>query len=259
MEPIKIIKVGGNVINNPAALKVFLREFACLEGKKILVHGGGTLATELAVQLGVVQQMIAGRRVTDAATLKIVTMVYAGYINKEIVASLQVNSCNAIGICGADGKIIGAYRRTEPADFGFVGEIDRVDAEALRALLCHFDTVVMAPLTLDAEGQLLNTNADTVAQAVAVALSGGNSCELIYTFENNGVLEDTGNNESVIPLITEPLYQQLREERKIFAGMLPKLENAFKAMHEGVKAVYIGNAARVKALAGGECGTKLIL
>lgn len=259
MEPVKIIKVGGNIISDPVALPSFLGAFAALPGKKILVHGGGTLATELAEKLGLTQQLIAGRRMTDAATLKIVTMVYAGYVNKQIVAVLQAQGCNAIGVCGADGSIIRAHRRTFPADFGFVGDIDRVDTAALMALLQHFDTVVVAPLTLDAEGQLLNTNADTVAQAIAVAMAQAGGSELIYTFEKNGVLENTEDNDSVIPLITLSLYKELKDNKKIFAGMLPKLDNAFKAIAEGVSAVYIGNAASVRELVAGQCGTKLIL
>lgn len=258
-EHIKIVKVGGNIINSPAALQAFLKEFAALEGKKILVHGGGALATELAARLGITQQMIDGRRVTDAETLKIVTMVYAGYVNKQVVSGLQSYGCNAIGICGADGHIITARRRTFPADFGFAGDIDRVDTDALSALLLHFDTVVVAPLTMDVSGQLLNTNADTIARSVAAALSAAAPCELIYTFEKNGVLQDVEQPDSVIPLLTAAHYQQLREEQRIFAGMLPKLDNAFLALREGVGSVYIGPADQLKALSEGRCGTKIIL
>lgn len=256
---IKIIKVGGNIISSASVLQAFLKEFAALEGKKILVHGGGTLATELAEQLGMAQQMIDGRRVTDADTLKVVTMVYAGYVNKQVVSGLQSYGCNAIGICGADGHIITARRRTSPADFGFVGDIDRVDTDALSVLLQHFDTVVIAPLTVDESGQLLNTNADTIARSLAVALAAAAPCELIYTFEKNGVLQDVEDPGSVIPVLTAPLYQQLREAHRIFAGMLPKLDNAFLALREGVGSVYIGPADRLKALSEGRCGTKMIL
>ena len=239
-----IIKIGGNIIDDEAKLSSFLSSFAAIKEKKILIHGGGKLATKLASQLGIEQQMIDGRRITDAETLKIVTMVYAGFINKNIVAQLQAKGCNAIGLCGADGNVILAHKRVPkaPPDYGFVGDIDAINTSLLRNLLDQSVDVVVAPITHNKEGQLLNTNADTIASALAVALSKQYDVRLIYCFEKKGVLENVEDEDSVIRLITKEKYQKLLAEQKLFAGILPKIDNAFAAIDAGVKEVLIGDA-----------------
>lgn len=259
MEQIRVVKIGGNIINDNTLLQDFLKDFAAIEGKKILVHGGGKLATELAAQLNVPQQMIEGRRITDDETLKIVTMVYAGYINKNIVAQLHAHHCDALGISGADGDIIEAHKRDSATDYGFVGDIDTVNLEKLVALLDAFGTIVIAPITTDDQGQLLNTNADTIAQEIAKALSHDYYTKLIYTFEKTGVLLDVNDEESVIHRLDKAYYKILKKEEKIFAGMIPKLDNAFQALKDGVAAVYIGEAKDLKGLLAGSCGTKIVL
>lgn len=258
MSDFKVIKIGGNVINHEEDLFSFLKSFSNISGKKVLIHGGGTLATQMANKLGIEQQMIDGRRVTDIETLKIVTMVYAGFANKNIVAQLQSLGCNAIGICGADGHIIQAHKRKSTIDYGYVGDIDSVDAQKIISLLSMFDTVVIAPITLGNDGQLLNTNADTIAQEVAKALAQQGDTELYYSFEKNGVLENVEDPNSVISTITQHDYTQLKAEGKIFAGMIPKLDNAFTAIHSGVSAVYIGAASEILNLTLGTKGTKII-
>jgi acetylglutamate kinase len=200
LEKLYVIKIGGNIIDDETKLSSFLLSFASIKGKKILVHGGGKLATKLADKMGVEQQMIDGRRITDAETLKIVTMVYAGYINKNIVAQLQVNGCNAIGLSGADGNLIQAHKRQHATiDYGFVGDIDSVNTALLQTLLEQDIAVVAAPITHDTKGTLLNTNADTIAQELATALGKLYQTELIYSFEKNGVLLNVDDEDSVIP------------------------------------------------------------
>jgi acetylglutamate kinase len=256
MEKVFVIKIGGNVVDNEAVLNTFLKDFATVEGKKILVHGGGKIATQMAAQLNIPQQMIEGRRITDAETLKIVAMVYAGYINKTIVARLQANGCNAIGLSGADGNLIKAHKRMDAAiDFGFVGDIDAVNTELLDALLQTQDAIIIAPITHDAQGQLLNTNADTIAQEVAKALGAKFEVELIYCFEKPGVLLDADNDNSLIAHINKLKFEELKETKAIFDGMIPKLTNAFTALDSGVKKVIIGNAAALKELIKGNAGT----
>src|ERR1044071_567581 len=189
MESLYIIKIGGNIIDDEGKLSSFLKEFASLQGKKILVHGGGKLATKLAEQLQIPQQLIDGRRITDAETLKIVTMVYAGFINKNIVAQLQASGCNAIGLSGADGNVIEAHKRNHPTiDYGFAGDVDAINVQLLKSLLNQSIAVVVAPITHDKKGQLLNTNADTIAQELAKGLSKAFNVHLIYSFEKSGVL-----------------------------------------------------------------------
>jgi acetylglutamate kinase len=253
-----IIKIGGNIINDEGKLLSFLEKFAAIEGKKILIHGGGKLATEMAEQLKIRQHWNEGRRVTDAKTLKIVTMVYAGYINKNIVARLQAKYCNAIGICGADGNLIQAHKREHATiDYGYVGDVDHVNVEFLLKLLEQDMTVVFAPITHDKAGQLLNTNADTIAQEIAVALASHFEVGLIYSFEKSGVLLDLENPDSVIPRISPVYYSELRKQEKIAHGMIPKLDNAFAALNSGVKKVMIGNAADLDRLIAGTAGTTL--
>jgi acetylglutamate kinase len=259
MEPLYVIKIGGNIIDDTASLKVFLQEFTAVKGHKILVHGGGKLATQLAGDLNIPQQLIDGRRITDADSLKVVTMVYAGFINKNIVAQLQALGCNAVGISGADGNAILAYKRKHTTiDYGFVGDVDAVNSSFLTALLQDDRTVVIAPITHDGSGQLLNTNADTIAQEVAKAMSSHFDVQLIYSFEKPGVLLDAADDSTVITSLNPLYYQQLKEEKKIFAGMIPKLDNAFAALESGVKKVIIGKAENLQQLLNGHSGTTII-
>ena len=202
MEKLLIIKIGGNILDQEQALLTFLKDFASISGKKILVHGGGKLVNSMALKLGVPQQMIEGRRITDAETLKIVTMLYAGVINKNITAQLQANGCDAIGLCGADGNLILAHKRIHHSiNYGFAGDIDRISAKTFHQFLDFGLTPVMSPLTHDGKGQLLNTNADTIAQEIAKSLSGTFEVSLIYLFEKNGVLLDPQDESTVISQI----------------------------------------------------------
>lgn len=257
MNPLTIIKVGGNVIDDESALTLFLIEFAKVSGKKILVHGGGKVATQLAEALHIAQEMVDGRRITDAETLKVVTMVYAGLINKNIVAKLQANYCNAVGLCGADGNVILAHKRISKTDFGYVGDVDEVNVEAMEKLLCMADALIVAPITHDGNGQLLNTNADTIAQEIAKACSSTYATTLIYSFEKPGVLLDANDDTTVIPTLHRSKFDELRAANKIFAGMIPKLENALSAVDAGVKKVIIGKASDLQHLIGGQSGTAI--
>jgi len=259
MESLLVIKIGGNIIDDEKKLSSFLKEFASIQGKKILVHGGGKLATRLAEQIGIQQQLVDGRRITDAETLKIVTMVYAGYINKNIVASLQALGVQAIGVCGADGNLIRAHKRVHPTiDYGYVGDVDAINDEFLKHLLNNNLSVVIAPITHNSDGQLLNTNADTIAQEVAKAMSAHYQVNLVYSFEKNGVLLNVEDENSVIPEINPASYKKLKEDRTIFAGMIPKLDNAFTALQSGVEKVIIGKAEDLKNLIEGYAGTTII-
>ncbi|MBP6215110.1 MAG: acetylglutamate kinase [Chitinophagaceae bacterium] len=259
MDKLYVIKIGGNIIDDEVKLASFLTDFASIEEKKILVHGGGKLATRLAEKLGIEQQLVDGRRITDAETLKIVTMVYAGFINKNIVAVLQANNCNAIGLCGADGDTILAHKRQHPVlDYGFVGDVDVINTNLINNLLEKNIAVVFAPITHDQQGQLLNTNADTIAQEIARSLSDLYDVQLIYSFEKSGVLLDANDDTTVIPEIKPSYYQQLKSKSKIFAGMIPKLDNAFAALKSGVGKVIIGKAENLKELINGTSGTTII-
>lgn len=258
VEKIAIIKIGGNIIDNEVHLASFLSTYATIQGKKILIHGGGKLATKMAADLDIPQQMVDGRRITDAATLKIVTMVYAGHINKNIVAALQSKKVNALGICGADGNIIKAHKRINAGtDYGFVGDIDLVDIEKIVQLLDAGLSLVVAPITHDGAGQLLNTNADTMAQAIATALSHVYEVSLVYSFEKKGVLSDIHNNESVIPVIHPQNYASLKASGQVNEGMIPKLDNAFEALQKGVSRVIIGDALDIDELIVGKAGTTI--
>jgi acetylglutamate kinase len=252
-----IVKIGGNIIDDAARLEQFLRGFAAVSGYKILVHGGGKLATRLAEKLDIPQQLVDGRRITDAATLEIVTMVYAGQVNKTIVAKLQSEACNAFGIIGADGDSIRAHRRTGKMDFGFVGDIDSINGDFFRMLLEAGLTPVCAPLTHDGKGQLLNTNADTIAQELASALGAFYEVSLVYSFEKAGVLRDANDEKSVITEINAALFSSLKTEGIVSGGMLPKLQNAFAAIDAGVKEVVIGKAEDLSKLLSGETGTRI--
>lgn len=258
MEKISIIKIGGNIIDNEVNLASFLNAYAAVEGKKILIHGGGKLATKMAADLNIPQQMVDGRRITDAATLKIVTMVYAGYINKNIVAGLQSKNIQALGICGADANIIRAHKRINAStDYGFVGDIDAVDSEKIIQLLEAGLSLVIAPITHDGAGQLLNTNADTMAQAIATAVSSMYEVSLVYSFEKKGVLSDIQNNDSVIPVINPENYTSLKASGQVNEGMIPKLDNAFEALQKGVNRVIIGDALDIEKLIAGKAGTTI--
>ena len=259
METLYVIKIGGNIIDDEHQLHSFLETFASLKGKKILIHGGGKLAPKLAVKMGVQQQMVDGRRITDAETLKIVTMVYAGYINKNIVAQLQSMGCNAFGLSGADGNLVQAHKRKHATiDYGFVGDIDSINTSLISNLLAQDMAIVAAPITHDLKGNLLNTNADTIAQEIAKALSQEYTVELIYSFEKNGVLLDVNDEHSVIPKIDPSTYAALKSKELIFAGMIPKLDNAFAALQSGVNKVIIGRAEDLLSLVNGEKGTMII-
>ena len=259
MEKLYVIKIGGNIVDDAQKLSSFLHHFAALQGHKLLVHGGGKEATRLASAMNIPQQLIEGRRITDEATLKIVTIVYAGLINKNIVATLQSAGCNAIGITGADGNAILAHKREKgDIDYGFAGDVDEVNIAFLQSLLKQELSPVVAPITHNGKGQLLNTNADTIAQEIARALSGAYAVHLVYSFEKSGVLLDAANNDSVIPKITPAYYRELKEKQVIFAGMIPKLDNAFKALGDGVKNVIIGEAEELPALLSGQRGTTLM-
>jgi acetylglutamate kinase len=262
-----IIKIGGNIIDDETKLSSFLNDFAALAEKKILVHGGGKLATRLAEQLGAEQKIVDGRRITDAETLKIVTMVYAGYINKNIVAILQSCHCNAMGLCGADGDMILAHKRKLPpsagggslpgTDYGLVGDVDAINIDLIAALLEKNISIVFAPITHDRQGQLLNTNADTIAREIAKEMSELYDVQLIYSFEKSGVLLDADDDATVIASLTPAYYQELKAKNKIFAGMIPKLDNAFAALNSGVRKVIIGNAENLNDLVKGNSGTTI--
>ena len=261
---INIIKVGGGVVEDAASLTSLLSQFATLEGRKVLVHGGGRSATAMAASLGIESRMVGGRRITDEKMLEVVTMVYGGLVNKNIVAGLQAKGVKAIGLTGADGDVIRSHRRPlkrvrmddgteQMVDFGFVGDVDRVDAQLLVQLIEGGTVPVMAPLTHDGAGHILNTNADTIAASVACALAAHYDVTLTYCFEKPGVLRDADDDSSVIPSINEQQFHQLTEEGVIAGGMIPKLENAFEAIRQGVRQVIITHSENID----GSRGTKL--
>ena len=238
---LKIIKIGGNVIDDAQALSSFLYIFSLIEGPKILVHGGGKSATALAEQTGLEVKMIDGRRITDAATLELITMVYAGKINKTIIAQLQALDCNAVGFTGADGNTITSEKRpVSTIDYGFVGDVKLVETSTLELLLNNNISPVFCAITHDKNGQLLNTNADTIASELAIAFAAQFEVELYYCFEKKGVLKDVNDDDSVIQNITKSSYKKLLEAQLIFSGMLPKLNNCFHALDHQVSKVCIG-------------------
>lgn len=246
MKTLKIIKIGGNIINNENELYAFLEKFAALEGPKVLVHGGGKLATSLSQQMNVKVNIKEGRRITDAATLDIITMSYAGKINKQIVARLQAHQCNAIGFSGADGNTIVATKRpVKEIDYGFVGDIQNVHTETLDLLLNNHITPVFCAITHDAQGQLLNTNADTIASELAIAFSKSHQVSLYYCFEKPGVLTSIDDENSIIKNITTKSYKTLINQGVITDGMIPKLDNCFYAIQHNVHNVCIGVPAMV--------------
>jgi acetylglutamate kinase len=261
MNQLTIIKIGGNIIDNSAKLHQFLLDFTALPGKKILVHGGGKIATELGESLGIEAKMVDGRRITDIQTLRIVTMVYAGLINKNMVAQLQAKGSNAIGLTGADGNLIKAVKRpVKTIDYGFVGDLgeNAVNVPALDALLSTGFVPVLCAITHDGDTQLLNTNADTIASAVAVAMSSLYQTKLVYCFEKKGVLKDIEDESSVVREIRSSEFEELKADGTVAGGMIPKLQNAFEAINKGVAEVYIGMGDELPALGKGEFGTKML-
>lgn len=247
-EKLTLIKVGGKIVEEEATLQSLLSDFAAIDGRKVLVHGGGRSATKLAARLGIESQMVNGRRITDAETLKIVTMVYGGLVNKNIVARLQACGVNALGLTGADMDVIRSVKRpVKDVDYGFVGDVERVDATLLGDLIAKGVVPVMAPLTHDGCGNMLNTNADTIAGETAKALARLFDVTLVYCFEKRGVLRDENDDNSVIPQITRADFEQLVADGVVQGGMIPKLENAFEALRAGVSQVIITQASAINA------------
>lgn len=241
MEKIKIIKIGGKIIDDNKALEAFLNSFAKLEGKKVLVHGGGKLASRLAEQMQIPVQMVDGRRITDEATLDVITMMYAGKISKNIVAKLQSCGCNSVGFSGADGNsVIAVKRPVKEIDYGYVGDVVDVKTEVMKLLLENNVTVCFSAISHDQKGQLFNTNADTIASEIAIAFSKDFEVDLYYTFEKNGVLTDIENENSVVEKMNFNYYQELKEQELIFEGMIPKLDNCFYAIENGVRSIHLG-------------------
>jgi acetylglutamate kinase len=260
MNRLYIIKIGGNVLDDENALSVFLKDFASIQAPKILIHGGGKIATKIGDKLGIQSKYVKGRRVTDAETLDLVTMIYGGLVNKQIVSRLQQLACNAMGVTGADGNMIKAVRRpVKDVDYGFVGDITpaSVNSTLLYFLLKQNVIPVFSPLT-HADGVMLNTNADTIASVLAVSLSKHFDVRLIYCFERKGVMSDVNDESSVIRLLDEPLYQRLLRDGAFADGILPKLENAFAAIQSGVREVLIGDATHLLKNTGQETEGTLI-
>jgi acetylglutamate kinase len=261
MNTLSVIKIGGNVIDNSEKLHQFLEDFTAVKGHKILIHGGGKNATELGHTLGIEAKMVEGRRITDIETLRIVTMVYAGLINKNMVAQLQARGNNAIGLTGADGNVIRAVKRpVKDIDYGFVGDLDEqsVSAQTLDSLLQAGLTPVLCAITHDGDSQLLNTNADTIASAVAVAMSSLYETSLVYCFEKRGVMRDVDDDSSLVQQIRAEEFEGLKAEGVVSGGMIPKLHNAFEAIKNGVRAVYIGKADELPQIDQQNFGTRLI-
>lgn len=265
MDKLTVVKVGGGIVENEASLNNLLDKFARIPGLKVLVHGGGRSATKVAEQLGIAQTMIGGRRVTDAETLKVVTMVYAGLVNKNIVAQLQARSINALGLTGADMNVIQSHKRplkkvkmddgtVQEVDYGFVGDIDQVNADLLSDLIAKGVVPVLSPIGHNCQGSLLNTNADTIAAEAAKALAKHFDVTLMFCFEKKGVLSNPDDDDSVIPSITAEQFPLLVEQGVVSGGMLPKLENSFNAIAAGVSQVVITLA---DAIDDPEAGTHL--
>ena len=261
MQTLTIVKIGGKVIDEDALLKKVLQDFAAIRGPKMLIHGGGKIASRMSEKLGIVPKMVEGRRVTDAETLKVVTMVYGGLVNKGIVAQLQAFGCNAIGLTGADGNTIPAKKR--PAglvDYGMVGDLlpERLNMNTIQSFLENQLIPVFAPITHDGKGQLLNTNADTIASTLAISLADRYKVQLVYCFEKKGVLANPTDDGSVIPEINSQKYKELVADGTVSEGMLPKLENAFNALNNGIDSVIICSSENLN-LENNYGGTKLCL
>lgn len=249
-DKLTIIKVGGKIVEEPETLAALLRDFAAIDGFKLLVHGGGRSATKIAAQLGIETQMIDGRRVTDQQMLEVVTMVYGGLVNKTIVARLQALGIDALGMTGADMNILRSDRRpVKTVDYGFVGDVKEVNSQALATLIRAGVVPVIAPLTHDGKGSMLNTNADTMAGETAKGLANEFDIQLVYCFEKAGVLRDENDDDSVIGLVDRDIYTQLRNDGIVVGGMIPKLDNAFEAIDAGVSEVIITKASSLDNLA----------
>lgn len=253
--PLTIVKVGGAVVEDEARLSRLLADFSAIEGRKVLVHGGGRRATAVASSLGIESKMVGGRRITDSQMLEVVTMVYGGLVNKNIVARLQACGINALGLTGADIDVIRSHKRpVKDVDYGFVGDVERVDGGKLSQLIEAGITPVMAPLTHDGQGNMLNTNADTIAAETAKALAGQYDVTLIFSFEKKGVLARPDDDDSLIPVITRADYMRYATDGTVSGGMLPKLENAFNAISAGVSRVNITLATAID----GRHGTMIV-
>lgn len=251
-EKLTIVKVGGAVVEDEAQLAQLLKDFSAIEGKKVLVHGGGRRATQVAASLGIESKMVNGRRITDAEMLNVVTMVYGGLVNKNLVARLQANGVNALGLTGADIDVIRSHKRPlkDGIDYGFVGDVDKANGRMLSRLIEEGITPVMAPLTHDGQGTILNTNADTIASETAKALAPYYDVTLIFSFEKKGVLSNSDDDDSVIPVITHADFIKYKEDGTISGGMLPKIENALAAIDAGVGRVIITLATAIDGHAG---------
>ena len=247
MKKITIVKVGGAIVEDSEQLAQLLKDFAAIPGKKVLVHGGGRRATKVAAALGIESKMVNGRRITDADMLEVVTMVYGGLVNKNLVAKLQANGVNALGLTGADMDVIHSHKRPlkDGIDFGFVGDVERANGKMLQTLINEGITPVMAPLTHDGKGNILNTNADTIASETAKALAPYYDVTLIYSFEKKGVLSNPEDDDSVIPVITHADFERYKADGTVAGGMIPKLENALAAIDAGVKEVIITLATAI--------------
>ncbi len=251
MPSLTLIKVGGKIVEEASSLQRLLTDFAAISGHKLLVHGGGRSATRIAEQLGIESRMVDGRRITDAETLRVVTMVYGGLVNKNIVAGLQARGVNALGLTGADMDVIRSVKRpVKDIDYGYVGDVERVDARLLGDLIARGVVPVMAPLTHDGAGNLLNTNADTIASETARALAARFDVTLVYCFEKKGVLRDPDNEDSVIPSLNRRSFEALTADGTIAGGMIPKIENALAAIEAGVKRVIITRADAIDGHSG---------
>lgn len=251
-EKLTVVKVGGAVVEDEAQLAQLLKDFSAIEGKKVLVHGGGRRATQVAASLGIESKMVNGRRITDAEMLNVVTMVYGGLVNKNLVARLQANGVNALGLTGADIDVIRSHKRPlkDGIDYGFVGDVDKANGQMLSRLIEEGITPVMAPLTHDGQGTILNTNADTIASETAKALAPYYDVTLIFSFEKKGVLRNPDDDDSVIPVITHADFIKYKEDGTISGGMLPKIENALAAIDAGVGRVIITLATAIDGHAG---------
>lgn len=258
-EKLFVVKIGGNVIDNEALLNKFLAEFSKIQAHKILIHGGGKIATSIGEKLGIEAKMVDGRRITDQQTLEVVTMVYGGLVNKRVVSLLQANGCNAAGFTGADGNVIQAHKRpVKEVDYGFVGDVGQVNGPFLQTIISFGITPILAPLTHDQKGNMLNTNADTIASTVAVETAKYYDTELVYCFELKGVLRDFEDKNSVILDINPTEYKALKEQGIISKGMIPKLDNSFDAINAGVSAVTICHADDLLEIVNGaKKGTRL--
>ena len=251
-QKLTIVKVGGAVVEDETQLTQLLKDFSAISGRKVLIHGGGRRATQVAASLGIESKMVGGRRITDADMLSVVTMVYGGLVNKNLVARLQANGVNALGLTGADIDVIRSHKRPlkDGIDFGFVGDVDKADGQMLSRLIEAGITPVMAPLTHDGQGNILNTNADTIASETAKALAPFYDVTLIYSFEKKGVLSNPDDDNSVIPTITRADFERYKADGTISDGMLPKIENALSAIDKGVNRVIITLATAIDGNSG---------